>query len=60
MRKYLLTDFERQVINTYLDTGEKSEAYRVVKSRILKLDLDRIKEDLELIIRFKRVRGGIQ
>ena len=57
MRKYLLSDQERKVVNKFLESGEKLKPdpphFRLVKSRLTGLDLTQIEEDLALIKRFK-------
>ena len=52
MREYILTDLERNIINRYLETGEKLEGYRVLRHISQKLNPTTIKEDLELIQKF--------
>jgi len=31
MRSYILTDWDKQVMNAYIETGEKQKGYRVLK-----------------------------
>jgi hypothetical protein len=50
MRKYLLTEQERAIINKYLKTGEKLENFKVLLHRCRHMKT--INEDLELIKKF--------
>jgi hypothetical protein len=50
MRQYILTDLEKQIINKYLETGDKLEGFKVLLHRCRRLQP--ITEDLELIRQF--------
>jgi len=52
MRKYVLTERERRIAVEYLETGQRLEGFRLLKSLILSLDTSRIEEDLSLIKKF--------
>jgi hypothetical protein len=55
MRKYILTNQERQIINRYLETGEKIEGYAMLVSRCR--HMQPIQEDLQLIEQFLKKAG---
>ena len=48
MRKYILTDHEREMIQKYLDSGLKINGFAVLKHNIGK-NIEIISEDLELM-----------
>ncbi len=50
MRKRLLTDKERQIINRYIETGDKLENYSVLLHRTK--NMQPVKNDLALIDKF--------
>jgi len=62
MRQYLLTGQERQIIQKYLETGEKLEGFKVLLYRCR--NMKTIEEDQKLIQQFlrktenKAKRGG--
>ena len=56
MHKELLSDKERKMLRQYLETGEKSEGFRMLKLRI-KRNYPCIIEDFELI---KQVREKLE
>ena len=59
MRKYLLTENERQIIKKYLDTGLRLEGFQVLLHRCHHMQI--IDSDLELIKEFlakTRARHG--
>lgn len=47
MRKYLLTEQERKIIQRYLDTGEKLEGFKTILHRCRNMQV--IESDLKLI-----------
>ena len=49
MRKYILTAREKHIIAEYLENGQQLEGFRLIKSLILKFDMDRVEADLRLI-----------
>jgi hypothetical protein len=49
MRKRILTDKERHIIETYLKTGEKLENFKVLLHRCRNLDKTEVDEDLKLV-----------
>jgi hypothetical protein len=52
MHKELLSDKERKMLKLFLESGEKSEGFRMLKMRI-KRNYPCIKEDFELIKQVK-------
>ena len=50
MREYILTDQEKQIIQKYLETGEKLEGFRKLLSRTRHMQT--VNSDLELIKQF--------
>jgi hypothetical protein len=50
MRKSILTDKERQIINRYIESGEKLENFSVLVHRVR--NMQNITNDLELINKF--------
>ena len=48
MRKYLLTDHERDMIQKYLDSGVKINGFAVLKHNISR-NIDKITDDFELM-----------
>jgi hypothetical protein len=50
MREYILTEQEKQIIKKFLETGEKLEGFRMLVSRVKKMQA--INADLELIKKF--------
>ena len=53
MHKAILSDKERAIIEHYLETGEKSQGFRMLKLR-LKRNYKRIREDFELIEKMRK------
>jgi len=54
MRKRILTDNEREIIEAYLNDGTKLEGFRTLKFRVNHVgDKSKILNDLELINKFK-------
>ena len=53
MHKAILSDKERKIIEHYLETGEKSQGFRMLKVR-LKRKYKRIREDFELIEKMRK------
>lgn len=56
MRKYILTDQERQIIKNYLETGQKLEGYAMLLHRCK--NIQPTKEDLNLIEQFLKKAGN--
>jgi hypothetical protein len=50
MREYILTDQEKQIIQRYLESGEKLEGFRMLLSRCR--SVESVNADLELIKQF--------
>ena len=48
MRKYILTDHERDMIQKYLDSGVKINGFAVLKHNISR-NIDKITDDFELM-----------
>jgi hypothetical protein len=55
MRKYILTNQEKQIIKRYLETGEKIEGYAMLLSRCR--HMQPINEDQQLIQQFLTKAG---
>ncbi len=56
MRKYVLTDVERNIIKRFLENGERLEGYAMLLTRIR--NMQTINSDLELIKKFlSKVEG---
>lgn len=53
VRKYLLTDREREIIDYYLNQGIMLDGFRELKHILNKMDLGVVNGDRELIRRFK-------
>ncbi len=49
VRTYLLTEGKRKILETHLKDGTQLNGFRELKFQILRLDLDRIENDLKLI-----------
>ncbi len=58
MRQYLLTEQERQIINKYLQTGDKLEGFKVLLHRCRHTET--VQEDLNLIKRLIEKAGSAQ
>jgi len=59
MRNYLITELEKRIIKAYLERGEKLEGFRKLKQRAKALNLDAIKEQVNLIEKFlKKIEAG--
>ena len=57
MREYVLTNQEKQIIQKYLETGEKSKGFRKLLSRTRHMQT--VNSDLELIKQFlAKVEGA--
>ena len=57
MRKAILTDKERQIINRYIENGEKLENFSVLVHRVRNMQV--VTADLELIKQFlAKVEGA--
>ena len=52
MRNYLITELEKRIIKTFLERGEKLEGFRKLKQRAKALDLEELKEQINLIEKF--------
>jgi hypothetical protein len=52
VRSYILTDREREIIKFYLENGRSLNGFRELKFLTKGLDINRLKEDLELIEKF--------
>ena len=52
VRSYILTNKERIIVDTYLKTGDKLDGFRLIKSRLVNLDLSQVEEDKQLIKQF--------
>jgi hypothetical protein len=58
MREYILTDNEKQIINKYLETGEKVRNFDTLLHRIR--NMQGITTDMELIKKFlEKVEGKL-
>jgi len=50
LRTYILTKYERKIIQRFLETGDKLEGFKVLLHRLRKqFDPKQVKGDLELI-----------
>ena len=59
MRNYLITELEKRIIKAFLERGEKLEGFRKLKQRAKALNLDAIKEQVNLIEKFlKKIEAG--
>ena len=52
VRTYILTEGKRKIIESYLKDGRKLTGFRQLKSQMLKLDLESLEADLDLIKEF--------
>jgi len=52
MRNYIITQQERKIIKAFLERGEKLEGFRMLASRLRKLDLSDVRGQIELIESF--------
>lgn len=52
VRSYILTDRERDIIEFQMETNKMLNGYRELKHAINKLDLSKLRADLELIEKF--------
>ena len=50
MREYILTPTERNIIQTFLETGQRLEGYSMLLNRVH--SLQPVKDDLQLIAKF--------
>ena len=57
MRDYILTPGEKQIIQRYLETGDKLEGFRVLLCRARKQKPEQITEDVDLIKQFLAKTG---
>ena len=53
MRKYILTERDRQIMRTSINEGVELDGFRDLKWRLKTLDLSIIETDLELIRQFR-------
>jgi len=52
VRTYILTEGKRKIIEAYLKNGRRLTGFRQLKSQLLKLDLESVESDLDLIKEF--------
>lgn len=52
VRRYLLTEREKEIIQFYLDTGKQLDGFRELKHILHTMDLTILNGDRELISRF--------
>jgi hypothetical protein len=53
MRNYVLTETEKKIVHRFLETSNHLEGYRMLKARMLKLDVDELQNQIDLIKAFK-------
>ena len=58
VRRDILTETEQKIMQTYLTSGVKLDGYRMLKSRIKKVDIQDWVEQLQLVEQFKKMVGG--
>ena len=55
----MITELEKRIIKAFLERGEKLEGFRKLKQRAKALNLDAIKEQVNLIEKFlKKIEAG--
>jgi hypothetical protein len=59
MRKYILTESERNIIKHYLHTGEKLDGFKVLLHRAKNQDSEALIEDLKLICKLLIKNGAV-
>ncbi len=52
VRTYILTQREREILRFHLEHGAKLEGHRELKHALRNLNLNQIKQDLQLIEKF--------
>jgi len=52
MRSYIITRREREIIKAFLERGERLEGYRMLVSRVRKLDLKDVDQQVQMIKAF--------
>jgi hypothetical protein len=57
MRDYILTPAERQILQRYIETGDKLEGFRTLLCRVRKHDIKQVTVDENLIKEFLAKAG---
>jgi len=52
MRSYIITQREREIIKAFLERGERLEGYRMLVSRVRRLDLKDVDQQVQMIKTF--------
>jgi len=52
MRSYIITEREKDIIKAFLERGERLEGYRMLVSRVRRLDLKDVDKQVQMIKAF--------
>lgn len=52
MRTYIITEAEQKIIKAFLEKGERLAGFRMLSSRLRSLDLEGVRDQVQLIERF--------